>query len=98
MLVAGLAGLGRISSGTRNSWNRELNLELTRETRWSAAISRAGEVENAALVALLMGVGMQGDDWNRMTPRHLYHIISALRQSGLEAEARMIAAEAVSRA
>jgi len=44
-----------------------------------------------------MGLGMQGDDWNRMTPRHLYHIVSALRQSGMEAEARMIAAEAIAR-
>lgn len=96
-LVAGLAGLGRIDSGTRNSWNRELDLGLGRETRWSALMTRAGEVENAALVAFLMGVGMQGDDWNRMTPRHLYHIVLALRRSGMEAEARMIAAEAVSR-
>ena len=97
-LVAGLAGLGRISSGTRNAWERRLDLELSRETRWSSLIARAGEVENAALVTLLMGLGMQGDDWSRMTPRHLYHIISALRQSGMEAEARMIAAEAIARA
>ena len=96
-LVAGLAGLGRISSGTRNSWNQRLDLDLARETRWSSLIAQAGEVENAALVTLLMGVGMQGDDWNRMTPRHLYHIISALRQSGMEAEAHMIAAEAIAR-
>tara|TARA_B100000678_G_scaffold27677_1_gene20570 strand:- start:2439 stop:4313 length:1875 start_codon:yes stop_codon:yes gene_type:complete len=96
-LVAGLAGLGRISSGTRNSWDRELDMGLARQTRWSTMISRAGEVENAALVTLLMGLGMQGDDWNRMTPRHLYHIVSALRRSGMEAEARMIAAEAIAR-
>jgi hypothetical protein len=98
LLVAGLAGLGRVSDGTRNSWNRDLDLELSRETRWSALIDRAGEVRNAALVTMLMGVGMQGDDWSRMTPRHLYHIVSALRRSGMEAEARMIAAEALARA
>ena len=96
-LVAGLAGLGRISDGTRGNWDRELDLDLARETRWSAMIGRAGEVENAALVTFLMGLGMQGDDWNRMTPRHLFHIVSALRRSGMEAEARMIAAEAVAR-
>ena len=97
LLVAGLAGLGRISDGTMDSWNDELDLDLTRQTKWSAMIDQAAEVENAALVAFLMGLGMQGDDWNRMTPRHLYHIVSALRRSGLEAEARMIAAEAISR-
>jgi hypothetical protein len=46
---------------------------------------------------MLAGYGMQGASWRRMTPMHLYHIISALRQVGLEAEARMIAAEAVAR-
>jgi hypothetical protein len=32
-----------------------------------------------------------------MTPRHLYYIVSALNRVGLDAEARMIAAEAVAR-
>jgi hypothetical protein len=41
---------------------------------------------------------MQGSSWEKMTPRYLYNIVSALRQVGLEAEARMIAAEAVARA
>ena len=40
---------------------------------------------------------MQGDSWSKMTPLHLYHIVSALRRVGLEPEARMIAAEAVAR-
>ena len=51
----------------------------------------------ALLVALLAAFGMQADRWDKMTPLHLYHIVSALRQVGLDAEARMIAAEAVSR-
>jgi hypothetical protein len=40
---------------------------------------------------------MQGSGWDKMTPRYLYHIVSALRRVGLEAEARMIAAEALAR-
>ena len=51
----------------------------------------------SGLVALLAGLGMQGDGWAKMTPLYLYHIVSALRRVGLEAEARMIAAEAVAR-
>jgi hypothetical protein len=47
---------------------------------------------------MLAGLGMQGSSWDRMTARHLYHIVAALRGVGLEAEARMIAAEAVARA
>jgi hypothetical protein len=55
-------------------------------------------VDNQGMVCLLAGLGMQGDGWQRMTPRYLYHIVSALNRVGLTAEARMIAAEAVARA
>ncbi|MEM8726956.1 MAG: hypothetical protein AAGE86_15695, partial [Pseudomonadota bacterium] len=61
-------------------------------------IERAADAGNPTLVALLAGLGMQGASWEQMTPLHLYHITSALRRVGLEAEARMIAAEAVARA
>jgi hypothetical protein len=54
-------------------------------------------VDNPTLVALLAGLGMQGDGWDKMTPRYLYHIVGALNRVGLEGEARMIAAEAVAR-
>lgn len=89
LLAAGLAGLDRFGGS--------LDAGLARQTRWSRLITRAAEVENAALVVLLAGLGMQGDNWQQMTPLHLYHITSALRRVGLEAEARMIAAEAVAR-
>ena len=52
----------------------------------------------ANTVAGLAGLGMQGSGWERMTPRHLYHIVRALNAVGMNAEARMIAAEAVARA
>ncbi|MCU0947927.1 MAG: hypothetical protein MUF47_06715 [Porphyrobacter sp.] len=89
LLAAGLAGLDRLDG--------DVDPALTRQSRWSRMITRAAEVDNAALVVLLAGLGMQGDSWQQMTPRHLYHITAALRRVGLEAEARMIAAEAVAR-
>jgi hypothetical protein len=93
-LVAGLAGLGRADPGAASA----LDVDLGRQTRWTRAIASAAAVENRVLVVLLAGLGMQGEDWSRMTPLHLYHITAALARVGLEAEARMIAAEAVSRA
>jgi hypothetical protein len=96
-LVAGLAGLARLSQGDASSLADDLDINLARETRWTRAISRAAEVGNPALVALLAGLGMQGDSWKQMTPLHLYHITAALTRVGFEAEARMIAAEAVAR-
>ncbi|WP_336986679.1 hypothetical protein [Altererythrobacter aquiaggeris] len=96
-LLAGLAGLGRLSQADTNSLADDLGVNLARETRWSRAISGAAQVNNPALVAMLAGLGMQGDGWDKMTARHLYHIVSALNRVGLSAEARMIAAEAVAR-
>ena len=72
-------------------------MNLTRRSAWSVKIDRAGELGNATLVAILAGLGMQGQSWDQMTPRHLYHIVRALNAAGLSAEARMIAAEAVAR-
>lgn len=96
-LVAGLAGLGRLDAGDAASLAGDLDFDLARQTRWSRAISRAAEVGNPALVVLLAGLGMQGTSWEQMTPLHLYHITAALNRVGLQAEARMIAAEAVAR-
>ena len=93
LLVAGLAGLERLTADAADGYGIDLN----RQTRWTRMIDRAAEVENAAMVSLLVGLGMQGESWSQMTPLHLYHITSALRRVGLEAEARMIAAEAVAR-
>ena len=39
--------------------------------------------------------GLQVPNWTVVPANHLYHIVRSLRQVGLEAEARMIAAEAV---
>ncbi len=96
-LLAGLAGLGRLEQGAAGDLSGQLSVNLTRQTKWSRLIEQAAAVENKALVAYLAAVGMQGDGWDKMTARHLYHIVSALNRVGLSAEARMIAAEAVVR-
>lgn len=97
-LVAGLAGLNRIDNGDRDSLAEELGIRLGGETRWIRAIRQAASQRNDGLVTLLVAMGMQGNDWSAMTPRQLFHVVSALRIVGRQAEARMIAAEAVSRA
>ena len=96
-LVAGLAGLGRLDKSTAVSLGKDLGVNLDQHTRWTRMIDKAAAVNNQGLVSILAGLGMQGDNWDKMTARHLYHIVSALNQVGLSAEARMIAAEAVAR-
>lgn len=97
LLLAGLMGLGRVDAQTAHDFSGKIGVDMTRHSRWSDAIDAAAASRNPALVAMLAGYGMQGAGWQRMTPMHLFHITSALRQVGLEAEARMIAAEAVAR-
>ncbi|WP_347304128.1 hypothetical protein V5740_05830 [Croceibacterium sp. TMG7-5b_MA50] len=97
-LVAGLAGLGRLDAGTAQDLLVDMDATLRLQSAWSRRIDAAAQYRNQALVALLAGVGMQGDGWDRMTARQLFHIVRALSQVGLEPEARMIAAEAVARA
>ncbi|MDE2301396.1 MAG: hypothetical protein KGK11_02445 [Sphingomonadales bacterium] len=96
-LLAGLAGLGRVTPAVESGFAGKLGIDLAAPTRWTRAIDRAAELGNPTLVALLAGLGMQGDGWDRMTPRYLYHIVGALHRVGLDGEARMIAAEAVAR-
>lgn len=96
-LLAGLAGLGRLQGNAAQDFAGKLSVDLNRQSRWTQLLDKAAEVDNQGLVCLLVGLGMQGDDWGNMTPRYLYHIVSALNRVGLTAEARMIAAEAVAR-
>jgi len=96
-LLAGLAGLGRIDDGAVADYASDLGVDFQRDSVWSQRIGQAAQANNPALVALLAGVGMQGTGWDKMTARHPYHIVAALNAVGLDAEARMIAAEAVAR-
>ena len=96
-LLAGLAGLGRLAADDVAGLSEDLGVDLSRRSAWSDKIDAAAAANNPALVALLAGLGMQGTGWERMTARHLFHIVRALDRVGLGAEARMIAAEAVAR-
>ena len=60
-------------------------------------LASAARSRQPGTVALLVAVGMQTEDWRGVPPNHLYHSLRALRRVGLGYEARMIAAEALSR-
>lgn len=96
LLLAALAGLDRLPAEAVTSAARQLDANLTKQSRWTRAITEAADRQEPAMVALLVGVGMQGD-WAEVPAYHLYHITRALKSVGLEAEARMIAAEALVR-
>ena len=97
LLVAGLAGLGRISTDTANSLNRRYNLGLGHDTTWTAMIDAAARRGQSATVLLLTGTGFQTPLFDRVPSAHLYHSVAALNRTGQGFTARMIAAEALSR-
>ncbi|WP_395627917.1 hypothetical protein [Sphingorhabdus sp.] len=95
LLLAGLAGLGRVESGARTDFAGDLKVNIARQTTWSKAITAAASRGEQGTVALMAVAGMQAPSWASVPAHHLYYIVRSLRQVGLEAEARMIAAEAV---
>jgi hypothetical protein len=97
-LFAALAGLGRLPAGEIESMARDYEVPIGRATHWSIALDQAVARREAGTVVLLCAVGMQTNNWKSVPAAQLYRIIVALRAVGLEPEARMIAAEALTRA
>lgn len=97
LLVAGLAGLGRISIDTANSLNRRYGLGLGRSTSWTRIIDSAAARGQAGTVLILTGTGFQTPSFAELPAAHMYHAIGSLKRTGQDFTARMIAAEALSR-
>lgn len=95
LLLAGLAGLERIDTEAQADFSGDLEVNIARQTDWTRAITAAAARGEQGTVALMAVAGMQAPSWSLVPANHLYYIVRSLRQVGLEAEARMIAAEAV---
>ena len=95
LLLAGLSGLGRIETDARADFAGDLKVNISRQTPWSKAITAAAGRGEQGTVALMAVAALQAPSWSAVPANHLYYIVRSLRQVGLEAEARMIAAEAV---
>jgi hypothetical protein len=97
LLVAGLAGLGRISIDTANSLNRRYGLGLGLATSWTRMIDSAAARGQAGTVLVLTGTGFQTPSFSEVPAAHMYHAVGSLKRTGQDFTARMIAAEALSR-
>lgn len=98
LVLAGLAGLGRLDSASARTLASELNVEIGSSNAWTHAIDTAARRGDSGSVTLLAAVGMQARGWGPVAPEALFHIVAALRAVGLASYARMIAVEAVTRA
>jgi hypothetical protein len=97
LLVAGLAGLGKINTDTANALNRRYGLGLGRQSSWTKIIDAAAARGQSATVLVLAGTGLQTSDFANVPGSHFYHVVSGLQRTGQDFTARMIAAEALSR-
>jgi hypothetical protein len=97
LLVAGLAGLGRIDAATAGQLNRDYRLGLAAETGWTRAIDGAMRRRQGGTSLVLAASGLQGREFDQVGAVYLFHAVNALRRTGQEYLARMIAAEALAR-
>ncbi len=97
LLVAGLVGTGRIGTELAAELSQEYGLGLGRSSVWTRMVQGAGQRGQGGTAVLLSAVGMQASRPDSIPAAHMFRGLSAMRQSGLDFAARMIAAEALAR-
>jgi hypothetical protein len=97
LLIAGLAGLDRIDAQEAGRLSRDYGLGLGAETSWTRLIDGAMRRRQGATCLVLAASGLQGREFNEVGPAYLFHSVNALRVTGQDYLARMIAAEALAR-
>jgi hypothetical protein len=98
LLIAALAGLGRLPGADAARLARSVGVTLGQPGGYADALRRAVTRRERGTVALLVATGMQAPGWSGVPAADFYQMIAALNAVGLHGEARMIAAEAVARA
>jgi hypothetical protein len=97
LLVAGLAGLGRLDTETAGRLSSRHGLRLGHRSSWTRLIDRGAALGQPGTVLVLTGTGLQAPTFAEIPPAHVFHSIAALKRTGQEYTARMIAAEALAR-
>ncbi|HEU0284499.1 MAG TPA: hypothetical protein VFR52_05080 [Sphingomicrobium sp.] len=97
LLVAGLAGLGRIDEATANRLSGRFGLRLGNRSSWTRLIDQAAAFGQSGTVLVLTGTGLQAATFEEIPPSHLLHSVAALKRTRQDYMARMIAAEALAR-
>lgn len=98
LLVAGLAGLGRIDPELAGRLNQRYGLALSGTTGWTKLIDGAALRRQAGTAMILTGTGLQSPGGFATVPSiYQFHGVNALRRVGLDFLARMVAAEALAR-
>ena len=97
LLIAGLAGLGRIDAATAGRLSGAYRLGLGGQTSWTQLIDGAMRRRQDGTSILLTASALQGREYDDVGAVYLFHAVNALQRSGQEYLARMVAAEALAR-
>ena len=97
MLAAALAGLGRLSLADASQIAGAAGLPLGQSAPLARALQHSVTENAQGGVAVLAAVALQSPSWAGVPPGDFYRVIAGLRAAGMESEARMIAAEAMTR-
>jgi len=97
LLVAGLAGLGRINGATAMKLSDRYGYGFARSDPWSQLIDGAAKRGQGGTATVLAGLSFKAGSWRGIPARFLLHSVNALNDTGQGFNARMIAAEALSR-
>jgi len=95
LFLAALQGFGAARGGDWDAAARDFGVVPVANS-WTRAIDAAGAGRRTGEVAVLAATGLQ-TGWGGVPPAHLAHIVAAWVAAGRGHEARMIAAEAVTR-
>jgi len=94
-----LAALSALSPGEAAGWRAqaaEIGIAPV-SNRWTARIEAAAASGRRGEVALLAATGLQTKGWTSVPPEYLRYVLAAYSRVGLQTEARLLAAEAMSR-
>lgn len=97
LLLAALAGLDRLQTEEQMKLLQEYQVGFDNRSNWGRLLLQAADRKEPATVALLVAVGMQRSNWHVLSSAMFATMIRALHEVGLDGEARMIAAEAMTR-
>ncbi len=97
LLLAALSGLDRLPGQDQMKLLDDYEVGFDNQSNWGRMLLQAADHKEPATVALLVAIGMQRVGWAGMSPAMFATMIRALHDVGLDGEARMIAAEAMTR-
>ena len=97
LLLAGLVGTERIDGQLGFRLSTRYGLGLERHNSWTDLIDGAAARGQGGTATVLAGLAFRADRWSGIPPLFVYHAVKALRKTDQSFNARMIAAEALSR-